>query len=105
MFTVFIGNNIKKQMYKWDSHENILANNIFQKLAVDPFQGRPLNHPQLREKRIRDKRLYYLVFEDLKIVFIVNFSSKKNQQQIINAIKLMISDYRKIAEEISKQLS
>lgn len=40
---------------------------IVLQLTENPFVGDQLQIKSLREKRLREKRLYYLVFEDLKI--------------------------------------
>jgi len=39
---------------------------IPKKLAENPFIGDALRYPFLRERRVKEKRVYYLVYEDLK---------------------------------------
>jgi len=59
----------------------------------------------LREKRIREKRIYYLVYEDLKLVLLVATSGKKDQQATIGHIKDNLDQFKIIAEQIARQLS
>ena len=47
-------------------------------------------------------RIYYLVYDKHLVVFVITISNKKNQQEAINRIKLLIPYYR---EEIKKNLS
>lgn len=47
--------------------------------------------------------MYYLIYEDVKSIFIINISKKKDQQKIIDSINLLISDYKKEIEKIIKK--
>lgn len=94
-----------KELEKWDKSERDLADKIPVKLAVSPNVGRELNYPFLREKRIREKRIYYLIYEDLKLVLLVATSGKKDQQYTIDSIKKHLDNFRKIAEEKFRQVS
>lgn len=64
-----------------------------------------MSYPFFREKRIKKKRIYYLVYDDLKLVLLVATSGKKDQQSTIDHIKHNLYEYKKIAEEIIKQVS
>ena len=75
------------------------ANSLPKKLKENPFQGKQLA-PSLREKRIKDKRIYFLVYEDLNLVLLVAISNKKNQQTIIDNIKNMLNEYKKYATKL-----
>lgn len=94
-----------KELDKWDKSERIIADKIPIKLATNPHVGRELNYPFLREKRIREKRIYYLIYEDLKLVLLVATSGKKDQQATIKHIKEHLEQFRGIAESIVKQVS
>ena len=76
---------------------------IVLQLTENPFVGDQLQIKFLREKRLREKRLYYLVFEDLQAVLIVAISDKKTQQKIINSILLRINEYRKYLLELLRK--
>ncbi len=59
---------------------------LYTKLAENPFVGDQLQYGHLREKRLKEKRIYYLIYEDLRAVLIVAISGKKDQQATINYI-------------------
>jgi len=46
-----------------------------------------------REKRIREKRLYFLVYEDLKAVLVVAFGGKKAQEETIDEIIKLLPEF------------
>ena len=76
---------------------------ILLQLTENPFVGAQLQIRSLREKRLRKKRLYYLVFEDLRAVLIISISDKKAQQKTIDLIILNINEYRKYLLELLKE--
>ena len=82
-----------------------IVEDLPKKLAENPFQGDQLSYPFLREKRIKEKRVYYLIYEDLKLILLVAVSGKKDQQETIDHIKEQLDEYKIIAEQISKQVS
>jgi len=83
--------SIKNQI---DKFEDQLANN--------PYVGKPLGMKWFREKRIGVLRMYYLVYEEYKAVYIVALSGKKDQQKVINTVRYFLEAYR---EEIRKLLT
>ncbi len=54
-----------------------------------------------REKRIKEKRIYYLVYDDLMLVLIVAISDKKTQEETINKIVEYFKEYREHSEKLS----
>tara|TARA_B100000315_G_C14468289_1_gene537070 strand:+ start:878 stop:1099 length:222 start_codon:yes stop_codon:yes gene_type:complete len=58
--------------------------------------GKPLRFDWFREKKFGDKRLYYLIYQNLKRVLLVAFGSKKDQQKIIDHILKNKDRYKKI---------
>ena len=58
-------------------------------LVENPYSGKPLGFRWFREKRLEGYRFYYLIYDDLKSVFMVGISRKKDQQKVINTIKLL----------------
>lgn len=105
MYTIILTNAYEKEINKWDKSERDVAEKIPKKLAENPYIGKPLNYPFLREKKIKEKRIYYLIYDDLKLVLLIATSDKKDQQEVINFVKNNLSEFRKVAEEISKQIS
>jgi len=72
---------------------------IEDQLEINPYVGKPLGTKWFREKKISEYRVYYLIYEDLKAVYMITLSGKKDQQRTINTIRLFLNKYR---EEIEK---
>ena len=104
MYRVIGTETYEKEIDSLDTSEIKIAEKIPEKLAENPHIGKQLQYHFLREKRLREKRVYYLVYDDLKLVLLVATSGKKNQQEVINFIKNNLSEFRKYAEITSKQV-
>ncbi len=94
-----------REIEKWPKKDRETAEKISKQLSDNPLAGKPLNYPFLREKRVGGRRIYYLVYSDLSLVLVVATSDKKNQQSTIEHIKGNLDEFRKVAEEIIKQVS
>ena len=69
----------------------------------NPYVGDSLGYRFFREKRVGGKRVYYLVYEDLKAVLMVAISDKKTQQETIDEIKSRLQDYYIVIQEGLRQ--
>ena len=69
-------------------------------LVENPYVGKPLGFRWFREKKLGKYRIYYLIYEDLRAVYIITLSAKKDQQKIINTIKLFLDNYREEIENL-----
>src|SRR3989338_1747666 len=103
MFKVIGTETYIKEIGKWPKADKEAAEKLPEKLAENPFTGAQLAYPFLREKRIKEKRVYYLVYEDLELVLLVAVSGKKDQQATIDHIKKHLDEFKEISEQISKQ--
>lgn len=75
--------------------EQIEIKNILSDLVYDGNKkGKPLGYNFFREKKIKNKRIYYLIYEELNIILLVAGSDKKTQQKTINVIKNLLPKYR-----------
>ena len=72
---------------------------IFLQLKENPYVGDQLRYKFLREKRLREKRIYYLVYDELLAVLVVAISGKKTQQETINHIIKYLNQYRIFLQE------
>src|SRR3989338_2810573 len=70
-----------------------------EQLAENPYVGKPLSVPWFREKKLDIYRMYYLIYEDLQAVYIITLSGKKEQQKIINTIRVFLEQNRIEIEE------
>ena len=67
---------------------------IEEQLMLNPYVGDQLQVPWLREKKLGKFRVYYLIYDDLNAVYMVNISGKKNQQQVIDTVLLLLDIYK-----------
>jgi len=100
VYAVYTTESFDKEFNKLSNEEQKRIKNIFLQLKDNPFVGDSLQIKILREKRLIEKRVYYLVFEDLKTVLIVAVNDKKAQQKTIDYILTYINEYRKYVQEI-----
>ena len=98
-YKVYHSAEFDEKLNKFDSAFQRRVDKIEDQLVENPYVGDPLNVKWFREKRVEGFRVYFLVYEDLKAVFMVSISGKKNQQKVINTIKLLLDFFR---EEIEK---
>ncbi len=104
-FKVIGTNTYLDEISKWPKTDQEFAEKVVQQLAENPYSGKPLNYKFLREKKNKEKRIYFLVYEDLNLVLLVATSGKKDQQDTIDHIKENLDDFKIVAEKIAKQAS
>jgi mRNA-degrading endonuclease RelE of RelBE toxin-antitoxin system len=104
MFTVIGTETYLKEIEKWPKLDREAVKKIPLQLQENPLVGKPLSYRFLREKKVREKRVYYLVYDDLHLVLLVATSGKKDQQNTINHLKEQLKEFRSIAEELAKQV-
>ena len=83
----------QKEVKMLSRTEQEIINKLPSKLAENPYQGDPLSYKFLREKKIKGIRVYFLVYEDLKLVLLIAISSKKDQQATIDHIVKYFDEY------------
>ncbi len=99
-YAVYTTQRFDKELAKLAKEEERRIEKIFLQLKENPYVGDQLQYKNLREKRIKEKRIYYLVYDDLQAVLIVAISGKKNQQATINHIIDSFSEYRIYLERL-----
>ena len=95
----------KEILKKFSKEEQKQVENFEQKQLVEnPFVGDHLGFNFFREKRVGGgKRVYFLIYEELKAVLIVGQSDKKTQQETIDAIKSRLPEYYDVVKEAIRQ--
>ena len=83
-----------------EKDEQEWINKIKLQLKENPRVGKPLRLDWFREKKLKNKRLYYLIYKNLNKVLIVAFGSKKEQQKIINSVLMNLERYKRIIESV-----
>jgi len=74
--------------------------NLVKQLENNPHVGDSLQIKNIREKRFNGKRIYFVIFNDLKAVLIVALSDKKSQQKIIDFIRTNLNEYKELLKRI-----
>ena len=95
----------QEELQKWPKAEKEAAEKLPKKLSENPFVGKPLSYTFLREKKIGEGRIYYLIYGDINLVLLVATSGKKDQQATIDHIKDHLKEFRNVAEDVAKQVS
>lgn len=105
MYAVFRTLKFDKELFKRFSKEEQKEVENFEKkqLVNNPYVGDHLGYQFFREKKIGVKRVYFLVYEDLKAVLMVGVSDKKTQQETIDDIKSRLKEYYGVIKEAIKQ--
>ena len=100
-YAVYALNVFDKEMNKLSELDKEIIKKISIQLKENPYVGDQIRYKFFREKRIREKRIYYLVYDDLKIVLMVAIGGKKAQGETIDKIVGYFKEYRKYAEKLS----
>lgn len=105
MYAVYRTEKFDKELLKRFSTEEQREVENFEKkqLTVNPYVGDPLSYPFFREKKLGGKRIYYLIYDDLKAVLMVKTSDKKDQQESIEEVKDRLKEFYELIKEIIKQ--
>lgn len=102
VFEVYTTQTFDKEVEKLDKTEQDRIIKIYSQLKDNPKAGDTVRYDFFREKRIQEKRVYYLVYEDLNLVLLVAISGKKDQQKTIDYIIKYFDDFRKYAQNLKK---
>ena len=100
-FAVYTLNVFDKEMNKLSESDKELVQKIFLQLKENPYVGDQIRYKFFREKRVREKRVYYLIYDDLKVVLMVAVGGKKAQQETIDEIIKYFKEYREYAQKLS----
>ena len=83
VYSVYITESFEEEVAKLSDFDTQNLQKIFLQLKENPYVGDQIKYRFFREKRLKEKRVYYLVYDDLNCVLIVAFGGKKVQQEII----------------------
>ncbi|MBI2042771.1 type II toxin-antitoxin system RelE/ParE family toxin [Candidatus Pacearchaeota archaeon] len=99
-YKIYHSQRFKKELTKFDKKFQDRVDKIEDELVENPYSGKPLGVKWFREKRYENYRIYYLIYDDLESVFMAGISDKKDQQKVINTIKLLLELFRKELESL-----
>jgi mRNA-degrading endonuclease RelE of RelBE toxin-antitoxin system len=99
MYKVYTTKEFDKKRLKVDFSVRKQIEDCIEKISDNPFVGKPLNYKFIREKKINNYRIYYIVYYMNNSVLMVSLSQKKNQQRTINKIKSLLKNYKNFVTE------
>ena len=99
-YKIYHSARFDRELAKFDLNFQKRVDKIEEQLVENPFVGDPLSVRWFREKRIGKYRIYYIIYEDLSVVFMVAISEKKDQQKVINTIRFLFEFLRKEVEDL-----
>ena len=99
-FKVFHSARFDRELSKHEFNFQNQVDKIENQLVENPYVGKPLNAEWFREKKIGKYRIYYLIYESLESVFVVGISEKKDQQKVINTIRLLFDFFKSEIENL-----
>ena len=102
-YSVYTTERFDRESRKLSQEEQKRIQKIFLQLKENPYVGDQLQIKILREKRLKEKRIYYLVFDDLRIVLVVAISDKKTQQKTIDYIIKYVNEYKIYLQKLIKK--
>jgi len=103
IYAVYTTKSFDRETTKLPQNDRERIEKIFLQLKENPYASEQLRYRNLREKRIKEKRVYFLVYDDLQAVLVVAISGKKDQQATINHIINNFDEYQKYLERIIKK--
>lgn len=99
-YAVYTTERFEKEVEKLSDSDKEILQKIFLQLKDNPYVGNSLRYRFFREKRIREKRVYYLVYDDLNAVLVVAFGGKKAQQETIDEVIKCLPEFREHLKRI-----
>lgn len=102
-YAVYTTESFDKEVEKLSIGDQRIIEKMYPKIGENPYTSDQLRYRHLREKRIREKRVYFLVYDDLQAVLVVALGGKKDQQTTINHIVSYFDEYRAYLERLLKR--
>lgn len=101
-YSVYATDNFEKELDNFSVSDQEIIKKLFLQLKENPYVGDEIRYKFFREKRLREKRIYYLIYEDLSAVLIVALGGKKARQQTINEIVKNFSEFKSYLKRLLK---
>jgi len=102
VYAIYITESFEKEVEKFSEADKVIIQNIFLQLKDNPYVGDQIKYKFFREKRLREKRIYYLVYDNLSAVLVVAVSDKKAQQETIDEIIKYLPEFKEYIEKLLK---
>ncbi len=102
VYAVYTTESFDKEVAKLSQSDQEIIQKMFLKIKDNPYTSDQLRYRHLREKRIKEKRVYFLAYDDSQAALLVAISGKKDQQATINHIVSYFGEYRAYLERLLK---
>ena len=99
-YAVYTIDSFEKEFEKLPESDKNIIQKIFLQLKENPYVGNQIRYRFFREKRIEEKRLYYLVYDDLSAVLVVAFGGKKAQEETIDEIIKFLPEFKTYLQDL-----
>ena len=99
-YGVYTTESFDKEVEKLPKDDQDIIQKMFLKIKDNPYSSDQLRYRNLREKRVREKRVYFLVYDVLQAVLIIAIGGKKDQQATINHIINYFDEYKEYLERL-----
>jgi mRNA-degrading endonuclease RelE of RelBE toxin-antitoxin system len=99
-YAVYTTESFDREFNKLRNSDKEVIQKMFLQLKENPNVGDQLRFPFFREKRLREKRVYYLVYEDLSAVLMVAIGGKKAQKETIDNIVNLLPEFKQYMKKI-----
>lgn len=103
VYLIFHSFAFDKKLEKFPKDFKECLDKIEDQLVINPYVGDPIKVRWFREKKKDKHRIYYLIYENLNAVYIVDMSEKKDQQKVINGIFLLLERFKYEIENLMKK--
>jgi mRNA-degrading endonuclease RelE of RelBE toxin-antitoxin system len=102
VYAVYTTESLDKELEKLSNSDRETITKLMVKLKDNPYVGDPIRYKFFREKRVKEKRLYFLVYDDLSAVLVVAFGGKKAQQETIDEIAKSLPEFKAYMQNLLK---
>ena len=94
VYAVYGTETFEKEFEKLGKDYQNSIKKIFLQLKENPYVGDSIRYKFFREKRVKEKRIYYIVYEEFSSVLVVAVEGKKAQQDTINEIIRLLPEFK-----------
>jgi len=99
-YAIYTTESFDKEIEKLSQSDKEIIKKIYLQLKENPYVGDQIRYRFFREKRLREKRLYFLIYDDLSTILMVALGGKKAQQETIDEIIKLLPEFKKYMENI-----
>ena len=100
VYDVYGTNTFEKEFDKLGKDYKNSIKKIFLQLKENPYVGDSIKYKFFREKRVKEKRIYYIVYDEFSSILVVAVGGKKEQQNTIDEIIKLIPEFKIYMKEL-----